>query len=390
MKKEMLRFVAAIATLCAFCSIVLYLTPAFAGRISNVDSFLLGAETPAEFVQSKKEEFSENIASDTGNDIITASEGVTSAESTTEVMNRIISKDSNDNSNLTETPSDVKALMDEAQKTIASEKIIGKTSEEPYFGGGTLVKFGNVEVQKKIPDSFYKLNIKKLLSQKPDLKIKDKSKPVVLIYHSHTTESYTLLDAGYYTESCGSRSKNCKKNMVRVGEEIVKVLESKGFSVIHDKEIHDLDYNSAYDDSRKSVEKYLEQYPSIDITIDVHRDDITYKDKTKVKPTAVVNGKKAARMMIIAGCQYDSITNYPDWEYNLRFDLAVQKKIASKYSDLMRPVLFSARRYNMFETHNSFLLEIGTHANTLDEACYSARLFGDAFGDFLEEYVTED
>ena len=54
----------------------------------------------------------------------------------------------------------------------------------------------------------------------------------------------------------------------------------------------------------------------------------------------------------------------------------------------MRPILFSERKYNMFETKNSFLLEIGTDANTLDEACYSARLFATALGELLdEEYV---
>ena len=134
----------------------------------------------------------------------------------------------------------------------------------------------------------------------------------------------------------------------------------------------------------------MEEYPSIEITIDLHRDDITYKDKTKVKPTAVINGKKAARMMIISGCEYGLVKNYPDWEYNLRFDLAVQEKVNELYEGVMRPVLFSQRKYNMYETHNSFLLEIGTDANTLDEACYSARMFGDALGKLLnEKYVLQ-
>ena len=56
----------------------------------------------------------------------------------------------------------------------------------------------------------------------------------------------------------------------------------------------------------------------------------------------------------------------------------------------MRPILFSERKYNMYETDYSFLLEVGTDANTLEEACYSARLFGDALGQLLnEKYVTK-
>lgn len=133
----------------------------------------------------------------------------------------------------------------------------------------------------------------------------------------------------------------------------------------------------------------MEKYPTIEITIDVHRDDITYEDNTKVKPTAEIDGKKAARMMIIAGAEYGSIENYPDWEYNLRFALAVQNKVEEKYEGLMRPILFSERKYNMDETRNSFLLEVGTGANTLDEACYSARLFATALGELLQEEYTQ-
>lgn len=311
----------------------------------------------------------------------------------TEVMKSsssgITGKDSDLYSKIKETPKDIAELMSEAEKTIKDETVKGKTSEEDYFGGGTLVSSGGVEIQSKIPDSFYKLNIDDLLKQKADLNIQDISKPTILVYHSHTTESYTLLDVGYYTESFDLRSKENDKNMVRVGDDLCAYLEKMGFGVVHDRTIHDENYTGAYASSRKSIEEYLEKYPTIEITIDVHRDDITYDNNTKVKPTATINGKKAARMMMIAGAQYGSIENYPDWEYNLRFVLAVQNKVSEMYEGLMRPVLFSERKYNMDETRNSFLLEVGTDANTLDEACYSARLFATALGELLKEEYTE-
>lgn len=230
----------------------------------------------------------------------------------------------------------------------------------------------------------------KLLEQKADLKIKDASKPTVLIYHTHTTESYSLLDVGYYTGSLDTRSKKADRNMVRVGDDLCKYLNDLGINTIHDTEIHDENYTGAYKHSRKSVLKYLEEYPTIDITIDVHRDDITYQNKTKVKPTATIAGKKAARMMIIAGAEYGSVENYPTWEYNLRFDLAVQNKVNNMYPSLMRPILFAERKYNMDLTHNSFLLEIGTDANTLDEATYSARLFATALAQLLRMIILKN
>lgn len=312
------------------------------------------------------------------------------SEKSEEVMNKAGSKDSDDGIDLISTPSDIAKLMKKAEKKADKEDALGKTSEEAYLGGGTVINYNGVEIQSKIPAEVCKPDIGSLLKRDSDLIIADKTKPTVLIYHSHTTEAYALLDSGYYIKS-DARSDNPSRNMVRVGDELAKVLCAKGFNVIHDREIHDRDYSSSYAHSRESVERYLEKYPSIEVTIDVHRDDITYKNKTKVKPTAVINGKKAARLMIISGCEYGLVKNFPDWEYNLRFDLQVQRKVNSMYEGLMRPILFSQRKYNMYETHNSFLLEVGTDANTLDEACYSARLFGNALGELMDEkYVKED
>lgn len=380
MKKDIAVLITNIVAVICVVAVVINTAPNMANAVGDFSAGVITAFSPKLIINSISDiSANKNEEDDNTNN------------TTTEVMKRslgITGEDSDLYSEIENTPEDIAKLMSEAEKTIENEQVKGKTSEEDYFGGGTLVSFGRVEIQSKIPDSFYTLNIEELLNQKADLSIQDISQPTILVYHSHSTESYTLLDVGYYTESLDLRSDDNHKNMVRVGDDLVEYLEKMGFSVIHDTEIHDENYNGAYDSSRATVEKYLEEYPSIEITIDVHRDDITYENNTKVKPTATINGKKAARMMIIAGAQYGRITNYPDWEYNLRFVLAVQNKVAQMYDGLMRPVLFSERKYNMDETRNSFLLEIGTDANTLDEACYSARLFATALGELLlEEYV---
>lgn len=379
MKKDIITLTVNILSIITVFALIVNFTPDILGGIRAFNKGVAYVFNP--IVLAQKFTTSED------NKIGKSDNTITATQEARQVM-RITGKDSNLYSDIKDTPADIAKLMSDAEKNIKNEKVKGKTSEEAYFGGGTLVSFDGVEVQSKIPASFYKLDIKSLLEQKADLNIKNKSEPTILVYHSHTTESYTLLDVGYYTKSLDLRSDDKSKNMVRVGDELCEYLERQGFKIIHDKKIHDKDYSGAYDSSRKVVEKYLEEYPSIEITIDVHRDDITYDNKTKVKPTATVNGKKAARMMLIAGAEYGSVKNFPDWEYNLRFDLAVQKKVNEMYKGLMRPILFSERRYNMFETKNSFLLEIGTDANTLDEACYSARLFATALGELLdEEYV---
>lgn len=383
MRKKEISFLINIAILAVCTGACIGFSKYTAAPVSYLSSAVIKMSSPEYAADKIKSKFSSYIPQKEANTTITQ------AEDSEQVMNIIGSKDSDDDSDITETPDDILKLMKKAEQKVKKSDSIGKTSEEPYQGGGTIISFGDLQIQSKIPSSVYYPDIEKLLDKNSDLKIKDKSKPTILVYHSHTTEAYSLLDLGFYMKS-DSRSKNTEKNMVRVGDELVKYLEKAGFTVIHDREIHDTDYNSSYDSSRESIEKYLEEYPSIEVTIDVHRDDITYSDKTKVKPTAVINGKKAARMMIISGCEYNRVKNFPDWEYNLRFDLQVQNKVNQLYPGLMRPILFSERKYNMYETHNSFLLEIGTDANTLDEACYSARLFGKALGELINEnYVIQ-
>lgn len=381
MKKDLLVFFANITAMVCAAVLLINIAPDYSSSVFEFSSGIATAFSPQAVAEKIADNYlTKNDDSDNTNNTV--------SKSVSRSTDGIIGEDSDLYSQITETPADIQELMSEAEKNIENEEVKGKTSEESYFGGGTLIASGNIEIQSKIPESFYKLDIESLLEQKADLSVKDISEPTILVYHSHTTESYTLLDVGYYTESLDLRSSDNAKNMVRVGDELVKYLELQGFNVIHDTEIHDENYSSAYDSSAASVEKYLEEYPSIEITIDVHRDDITYDDNTKVKPTATINGKKAARMMIIAGAEYGSVENYPNWECNLRFDLAVQNKVEEMYSGLMRPILFAERRYNMYLTKNSFLLEIGTDGNTLDEACYSARLFATALGELLKsEYV---
>ena len=383
MKKNIIIIIINTIILFGIVGITVNLSPLIEKPLTAFSLSLLKLSSPVLIYNNAKATFSNS------NSVAEENTTNTVPEEERSVMNSISAEDSKDYTDIQQTPSDIARLMNKAKKTATKSKSKGKTSEEAYQGGGTIVSYGNLQIQTKIPKSFYSPDIKALLNQGSDLTIYDKSQPTVLIYHSHTTEAYSLLDTGYYISS-DARSNNSARNMVRVGDDLAAYLEKQGFNVIHDRTIHDKDYTKSYDNSRATIEKYLEQYPSIEVTIDVHRDDITYSNKTKVKPTAKINGKKAARMMIISGCEYNRVKNFPDWEENLKFDLQVQNKVNELYPGLMRPILFSERKYNMYETHYSFLLEVGTDANTLDEACYSARLFGNALGELLnEKYVKE-
>ena len=176
--------------------------------------------------------------------------------------------------------------------------------------------------------------------------------------------------------------------MVRVGKAIVEEIEKQGYKVIHVTDIYDNPYTGAYSRSREAIEAYLERYPSVQITLDVHRDAIQNNSGVKTKPVATVNGKKAAQIMLVTGCQEEGngITDLPEWEKNLTFALKLQQSMESNFAGLTRPVFFCDRSYNMGLTPLSLLVEVGSDANTLDEAVYSGKMVGRALAYILEEY----
>lgn len=207
----------------------------------------------------------------------------------------------------------------------------------------------------------------------------------VLIFHTHTTESYLEYDEGYYHESFYPRSEDETKNMISVGAEIAKSLRAKGIGVIHATEVHDSpEYTGAYSRSWETISRYVEQYPSIKVVLDIHRDSIAGEDGTKVKPTFEVNGRKAAQIMIMAGCDINGYYDFPDWEYNLRFALKLQQQAEQMYPGMTRPLYFGDFSYNMPISRGSLLIEMGTDVNTVSEAQYTGELLGNVLAKVLQ------
>ena len=230
------------------------------------------------------------------------------------------------------------------------------------------------------------INIATYLAQKPVIDMVKNGRPQILIIHTHTTEAY--LDEE--SDSCPSdyigRGTDQEENIVAVGNVIADALNDAGINTIHITEVFDdPEFNGAYDRSAEAVEAMLKKYSSIEMVIDIHRDSLTDSDGTRIKPTVIIDGKKAAQVMIVAGCNEDGALEFLNWEYNLRFDVRLQQSMNELYEGLARPIYFVARRYNMHLTKNSMLVEIGTEVNTLDEALYSAQLFANSLLKTLDD-----
>ena len=205
--------------------------------------------------------------------------------------------------------------------------------------------------------------------------------------HTHTTEGYADEDRSWYDPDHSPRTADKSRSVSAVGDVIADKLEKKGIHTLHVTTVHDYPlYNGSYGRAEETIEDLLVRYPSIEMVIDVHRDAITRDDGTKVKPTAVINGRKAAQVMIITGCDNHGKYDFPEWKKNFRMACRLQKLLGDRYDGLMRPLYFVPFRYNMHLTPNSLLIEFGTDVNTLDEALYSAEMVGDGLGDLLLQY----
>ncbi|MBR3988000.1 MAG: stage II sporulation protein P [Clostridia bacterium] len=228
-------------------------------------------------------------------------------------------------------------------------------------------------------------DFEKLLDLPMGFELENTAEPQVLIFHTHTTESYLEYDEGYYHESFYPRTQDSTKNMVSVGEELANSLRKQGIGVIHATNVHDYpEYTGAYDRSWETITKYTEEYPGIKVVLDIHRDSIAGDNGTKVKPTFEVNGRKAAQIMIMAGCDpYDEM-GFPDWEYNLRFALKLQETAENMYPGMTRPLYFGYFAYNMPISRGSLLIEVGTDVNTVSEAQYTGNLLGNVLARVLQ------
>ncbi len=225
------------------------------------------------------------------------------------------------------------------------------------------------------------IDISNLLNKPIDLSYSDE--PTVLIVHTHTTESYTPSQKYNYTPSETDRTQDKNYNMASVGKVIYDYLKSNGINVIHDTTINDYpSYSQSYSKSLKLIESYTKKYPSIKIVIDVHRDAIVTKDGSKMRPVTSFDSS-SAQVMLVVGTN-DSGLTHANWQTNLSFAIKLQHRMNSLYPTLARPINLRRERFNQHTAPYSFILEVGTNGNTLDEAKKAALLFSESLVSLLK------
>ena len=198
------------------------------------------------------------------------------------------------------------------------------------------------------------------------------NKQNIIIFHTHTCESYTPTEQYQYESTGNYRTTDLNYTVARVGDELEKYLINYGYSVIHDKSYHDYPaYNGSYDRSLITVQNLLESYQDTDVVIDLHRDaigDNTYAPKVKI------GEDYCARLMFVIGTDGGGL-KHDNWRNNLKFAIKVVQKGNELYPGLFKPVIVRNSRYNHQVANAACIIEVGATGNTLEECLNSMKYF---------------
>ncbi len=207
------------------------------------------------------------------------------------------------------------------------------------------------------------------------------NKKNIVIFHTHTCESYTPSEAYNYEQTGNFRTTDLNYSVARVGDELEKYLIERKFNVYHDKTYHDYPaYTGSYKRSLQTVENVLKNNNS-DIIIDLHRDAIG--SKSNYDPSVKIGEDVVAKMMFVIGTNGGGLY-HPNWENNLQFAIQIQEKANEMYPGLFKPIIVRNSRYNQHLGKAACIIEVGATGNTLEQCLNSMKYLSKIFDEALK------
>lgn len=214
---------------------------------------------------------------------------------------------------------------------------------------------------------------------KPDYNVKNSKD--ILIYHTHTCESYTQTEKNTYKASGNFRTTDLNYSVVRVGKKLETYLKKYKFNVVRNETKHDYPaYTGSYTRSLDTIQNMLKKNSSAEIVFDIHRDAIG--SKSTYAPTVEINGEKVAQLMFVIGTN-DGGGKHPNWKNNLKFAVKVQEKANEMYPGLFRNINLRSATFNQKVTNAASIIEVGATGNTLEEATLSMKYLAEILNEVL-------
>lgn len=205
----------------------------------------------------------------------------------------------------------------------------------------------------------------------------------VLIYHTHTTESYFPTEQYYYVPmDKDSHSNDLDFSVVKVGRVMANALRKHEISVLHDITIHDIPnvVGVPYDKAYQTLKKVLAKNKKIQVVLDIHRDAVGSRENSREVYLTEIDGVKMSKFSIVIGKNHDG------WEKNNAFAEKVQEIANERYPGLCRGIIQNERaKYNQVVSDKAILIEVGSYGNTLEESIETAKCLGEILAEAMKK-----
>ena len=360
------------------------------GANNNTDSEIAGTELVYDYVEKGKNSDTK-WQSDPFYEMLTEADN---EKEQNEDNNREISKDNGKDSTSKDNDSGVDNTKDkgcisknsENESTEATDNDVYDESEETLAIGTKTFTDEQLKDYNYLYNTFYTVDSTTMLSDEllngekflaKDLTIdKNPKVPQILILHTHSQEFFADSDVNDITTG-----------IVGVGDYLTELLTKKGYNVIHDRSIYDyvdgiLDRNNAYTLASEGAKKIIEDNPTIEIVIDLHRDGIGDESK---HITTDVAGQTVAPVMFFNGISYTNKLGNIEYLYNpyiednLATSFQLKIKAEEYYPNVFRKIYIKGYRYVLHLKPRSMLIEAGFQTNTKQEVCNSMDILADIF-----------
>lgn len=205
----------------------------------------------------------------------------------------------------------------------------------------------------------------------------DRASSNIIIYHTHTTESFVSQTSDIYNSEIYTRSNEPSENICKVGDELYRSLTvDYGFNVIHDTTVHDYPvFNNAYSNSYKTISGLIKSNQNTGIVIDVHRNALDRDVKLRL-PYETEFGTAAKISFVVATGEIG--LPHENWKQNLQIALRLTNILEKLYPGITEPVYISKYRYNQHVSTGALLVEIGAEGNLLEECELSGKILAKA------------
>ncbi len=199
-------------------------------------------------------------------------------------------------------------------------------------------------------------------------------KPLVGIYHTHSSESFIPISGESH------RRGGQPGDIIQIGQVFVDTLNHRGISAVQSKNIHYYpSFMKAYGPSEITAKKLLEDYPSIEMLFDIHRDA-----DQRENSIVVINGVPVAKILFVVA-QGQQELQQPHWQENYAFAKLIDAKLNQYYPGMSKGIQVVEWRYNQHLHPRALLLEVGCQDSTKEELQHSIEMLSDVLAEIIEE-----